>query len=89
MVHSMSYLERKIVTGIICRVDLTDVYSPVGIAQVCAKFNLVPGTSFGLLTGWYFDKTEDRREAFRRIKEESLEVLIGCPPCTLFFTLQE
>ena len=89
MASSSPYIERNIVTGIICRVDLTEMYSPARVARVCAKFVLIPGTSFGLLTGWDFDKAEDRRAAFKTVMDEAPEVLIGCPPCTLFSTLQD
>ena len=54
-IGGMSYVERKIVAGVVHGVDLTEVYSPVRVAAVCAKYGLVPGTSFDLLTGYDFD----------------------------------
>ena len=42
-----------------------------------------------ILTGWDFDKGEDRRRAVKYVLTEKPKLVIGSPMCTLFSLLQE
>ena len=44
--------DQRTLTAAISGVDITEVYSPVRVAAVAAKFGLTPGTSFDLKNGW-------------------------------------
>ena len=43
--------DRRILTAAISEVDIVEVYSPVRVAAVAAKFGFTPGTSFDLTNG--------------------------------------
>ena len=43
--------EAKIIKAVILGVDITEMYSPVRIAGIAAKYGLVQGTSFDLTNG--------------------------------------
>ena len=85
----MTAQETNILVGVIDGVDLTAVYSPVRVAGVCARFGLVPGSSFDVLTGYDFGLQEDQRIAFEKIKTVKPMVIVVSPPCTMFWLLQE
>ena len=78
---------RKILSALIRGVDITEVYSPERVTKACLKQNLVPGTAFGLTSGWDFKIKSHRESAVRRIHEEKPSLLIGSPPCTYFSIL--
>ena len=42
-----------------------------------------------LTTGWDFNREDHKRQAWKRVQEESPYLLIGSPPCTYFSMLQE
>ena len=69
-------------------VDITEMYSPERINQVCHEFGLNKGTSFDLRSGWDFDKDADRREEWKQVRAEDPLFIIGSPPCTMFSALQ-
>ena len=85
----MDDVDARILSSVILGVDLTEVYSPVRVAAVAAKFGLRPGSSLDLTNGWNFSKSEHRRRALLKIKEEDPYCVIGSPPCTMFSMLQE
>ena len=72
---SIASVDRKIVSAMICGVDLTEVYSPARIANACRRFGLHPGSSMDFVTGYDFDLSEDRRRAFAKIHEEEPEIV--------------
>ena len=80
--------ESRIIAALARGVDITEVFSPKRVTQVCKKYGLTPGESMDLSTGWDFDRGEDRRQAVKHIKEENPMVVIGSPPCTVFSQLQ-
>ena len=79
----------EILRGFLLNVDVTEIYSPPRVAEVCKQFNMTPGSSMDLATGFDFDKGEDRRRAATRILTEKPNLLIGSPECTLFSMLQQ
>lgn len=88
-IEDMSPDERRIVAAAIFSVDITEVFSPVRVTEVAAKYGLVPGTSFDLTNGWDFSIGEHRTRAWKHIKKEDPYCVIGSPPCTLFSMLME
>ena len=56
---------------------------------MCREFDLQPGESLDLMTGWDFDLEEHRRLAMERVKRDKPTMVVGSPPCTFFSTLQE
>ena len=82
-------IDRRIIASAILGVDITEVYSPERVNEVARKHGLRPGSSMDLTNGWDFTKAEDRRRAWKKIKEEDPYLVIGSPPCTLFSLLQE
>ena len=80
--------DRIIVSKLILGVDVTELYSPVRVAEACRRMGLKPGSSMDIRTGYDFNKRDDRNRAYRTLIEEDPEVLIACPPCTLFSSIQ-
>ena len=70
-------------------VDLTEFFSPPRGTRMCREFDLQPGESLDLMTGWDFDLEEHRRLAMERVKRDKPTMVVGSPPCTFFSTLQE
>ena len=84
----MSGVSQTIMSACLRGVDITEMYSPERINQVCHEFGLNKGTPFDLRSGWDFDKDADRREAWKQIRAEDPLFIIGSPPCTMFSALQ-
>ena len=80
----LQMVDLRILQSWLCGVDITEVISPVRVAEAAAKMGLTPGTSFDLTNGWNFELEDHRRRAWKQIKEEDPLVVIGSPPCTLF-----
>ena len=70
------------------RVQVVEVYSPERVAKVAKEMGMEAGLSMDLVTGWNFDKSEDREMAERYIREYRPTFLIGSPMCTMFSQLQ-
>ena len=49
-------------------VDITEIYNPKIITEEAEKFGLSSGLAMDLVTGWNFDRREDRRNATNRWK---------------------
>ena len=49
-------LDRKILASVLMNVDVTEVYSPIRVSELAAKFGLVPGSSLDLTNGWDFEE---------------------------------
>ena len=56
--------ERRILSAAISGVEITEVYSPVRVAAMAAKFGSTPGTPFDLTDGWDFSKDSHRTSAW-------------------------
>ena len=82
---------RKIATSVghLLDVDITEVFSPEGVAKLCKKHVLTPGCSLVLTNGHDFNKAADRERAWEIIKRDKPHTVIGSPPCTYFSALQE
>ena len=69
--------------------DVTEIFSPERVAQVCREFGLKPGLSMNIKSGYDFDDKKDRDRCWEAIKRDKPSIVIGSPPCTLFSKLQE
>ena len=67
--------------------DVTELFSPSRVAQVCSNFGSKPGSSFDLRTGWDLSLPSVQRKVIEAINEEDPELLIYSPPCTMFSRL--
>ena len=79
----------KIIAKLILGVDLAEVYSPQRVVRAGARFGLQGGSSMDLTIGWDFDLPEHRKKAEEQIAREQPHVLVGSPPCTFFFYVNE
>ena len=70
------------------RVQVVELYSPERVNKVAKEHGLNTGLSLDLLTGWDFDKEEDRKLAERYVREFKPLFVIGSPMCTMFSQLQ-
>ena len=68
---------------------ISEVYSPPRVSSEAEKRGWKRGTCYDLVTGWDLRRTEDRKEMWRRLKQEDPELVVVCPPCTAFSMLQE
>ena len=81
--------EQRIIYPGIWGTDITEVYSPVRVAAVAAKYGLRPGSSFDLTNSRNFSIAEHRTRAWKQIPKEDPYCILGSPPCTLFSMHQE
>ena len=63
----MSEVSQNMLSACLRGVDITEMYSPERINQVCHEFGLNKGTSFDLRSGWDFEKDDDRRGGWKQI----------------------
>ena len=80
--------DRKIISSILRGVDITEVYSPQRVVDVCHKYQLIKGDSFDLRTGFDLSDPAVQKQVSKRIGETNAELVILSPPCTKFSTLQ-
>ena len=84
----MSEDGKRILAACMQGIDVTELYSPQRIHQVCSEFGLKRGTSMDLRTGWDFNLEVHRRAAWEQLRRDAPLFVIGSPPCTLFSQLQ-
>ena len=72
----------------ISKVQVVEIYSPERVCKVAEERGLKVGLSMDFVTGWNFDKKEDRELAEKYVKEYKPLYLIGSPMCTMFSQLQ-
>ena len=63
--------------GLVGRVDVTEMYSPPRVTIEAKKFGLRPGEAMDLLTGYDFDREEDRKKAWEHIETEKPKLIVG------------
>ena len=78
----------KVLSAIFRGVDITEVYSPQRVVEVCHRYGLIKGDSFDLRTGFDLSDPDVQRRVTRRIVETNAKLVILSPPCTKFSTLQ-
>ena len=66
---------------------VSELYSPPRIAAEAAKFGLRPGSSLELRTGWDLSDPQQQRLAEKLIETEKPWLLVTCPPCSAFSTI--
>jgi hypothetical protein len=73
---------------------VVELYSPPQVTMTLpAGTGLVAGSTFDLHADvdgvkWDFEKPQDRKRAWERIRAEEPFLVIGSPPCTMFSSLQ-
>ena len=67
---------------------VSEAYSQPRVAKQAVEEGMKAGTSFDLLTGFDFSTRRDRQRCWHRLKKESPDLLILCPPCGPFSPLQ-
>ena len=80
--------DRKILSSVLRGVDITEVYSPQRVVDVCHKYQLIKGDSFDLRTGFDLSDPAVQQRVSKRIVETDAVLVILSPPCTKFSTLQ-
>ena len=70
------------------RVQVAEIFSPETVNKVAKEMGMQVGLSMDLITGWNFDRAEDRDMAERYVREYKPTFLIGSPMCTMFSRLQ-
>lgn len=56
-------VEMCIPSAVVRGVDIMEGHSPARVVQVCRKYNLTPGDSLDLLTGWDLSKPQEQPRA--------------------------
>ena len=72
----------------VSRVQVVELYSPDRVNKVAREHGMETGLSLDLITGWNFDKKEDRDLAEKYVRDYKPLFVIGSPMCTMFSTLQ-
>ena len=78
----------KVPGGPISKVQVVELYSPERVNAIAKERGLKTGLSMDLITGWNFDRKEDRELAEKYIREFKPLVVIGSPMCTMFSQVQ-
>ena len=79
MIAERNRTDQKILTRMLKRVDVTEIFSPPRIAAMCARMGLVGGKSMDLATGYDFSEREDRKRAISSITREEPWLVICSP----------
>ncbi len=80
--------------GAVQSARVVELYSPPRVTQALpAGAGLVAGSTFDLCADvdgvrWDFEKPQDRKRAWERIRAEEPFLVVGSPPCTMFSALQ-
>ena len=85
----LSQEDKHIIARILTGHDITEMYSPVRVNQLCDQFGLKAGASMDLTTGWDLSQPSQRNKAWKYIKDNKPFCIIGSPPCTYLSMLQE
>ena len=64
--------------------DVLELYSPVRVNAVAAKFGLVLGMILDLTNGYNFDEKKDQDKPWEVIRRTKPTLVIQSPPCTYF-----
>ena len=81
-------MDRRILSAIIMGADVAEVYSPERVTKLCNRYGLTKGSAMDLRAGYDFNLPEDRRRAWKVIKDEKHVCLTGSPECRMFCTWQ-
>ena len=66
----MKTLKKEPKVKLISKVQVVEIYLPKRVNKVAKEKGMKTGLSLDLMTGWNFDKREDREMAERYIREE-------------------
>ena len=80
--------DRKIISSVLRGVDITEVYLPQRVVEVCHRYKLIQGDSFDLRTGFDLSDPAVHQRVSWRIVETNAVLVILRPPCTKLSTLQ-
>ena len=71
---------RKILSSVLRGVDITEVYSPQRVVEVCHKYQMIKGDSLDLRTGVDLSDPAVQQRVGRRIIETNAVLVIQSPP---------
>ena len=69
------------------KVDVMEIYSPPRITVHAGKHGLEPGDALDLVTGYDFNRKEDRDKAWTIIARDKPKLVVGSPECRMFSAL--
>ena len=81
--------DMQVLSALLRGVDVTEVFSPERVVRVCAKYNLTPGDSFDLRTGFDLSDKKVQKDVIHKMYGDGRcpGLVIGSPPCTHFSQL--
>ena len=85
----MSLTDKQIPSAILRGVDITEVYSPQRVVELCSKHGLYKGDSFDLRTGFDLSDHRVQEQVSQRIAHTRPKLVIFSPLRTKLSTLQE
>ena len=69
-------------------IDVMEIYSPPRVTVQASKHGLRAGEALDLITGFDFNKKEDRDRAWEIVKRDEPMLVVGSPECKMFSSLQ-
>eukprot|EP00435_Cladocopium_sp_Y103_P052093 s859_g16.t1 len=84
----LSRSSRKRLRKELNKLVVSELYSQPRVAKQAAEEGMVSGSSYDLLTGFDLSTKQDRLRCWRRLQQESPDLLVICPPCGPFSPLQ-
>ena len=70
------------------KVDVMEVYSPPRVTVQAKEFGLRAGEAMDLITGYDFNRLEDREEVWKILDRDQPSLVVGSPECKMFSGLQ-
>ena len=67
---------------------VSEVFSQPRVAQEAQKMGMKAGTSFDLVNGYDLRTSEGKRRCWEQLKKEDPDLVVVCPPCGPFSSLQ-
>ena len=81
--------DRKKISRKMNEMVVSEVFSPPRVSNAAAKLGMSKGTAFDLITGYDLTDHGDKRRCMQQLEAEDPDLLVLCPPCGPFSSLQE
>ena len=72
-----------VLAAVLKGVDITEIFCPERVTELCNKYHLVPGDSFDLWTGYDLPDEKTQTLVMNKIDKSRPARIIGSPSCTM------
>ena len=65
------------------------VFNPESVGKMCKEFGQDQWLAMDIKSGYDCDRADDRKRGWGVVMRDKPTLVIGSPPCTMFFRFQE